>query len=172
MDMDKALALSASGLEVQRRRMNVIASNLANVNSTKSAAGGPYRRRDLLIRAEPVVPQPFKAFLGGSALTAPAASLAAKSGYPLLRYGNGSMSGVQDAPGVRVVSVVEDPRPPRRIYEPHHPDADSQGYVLMPDINVFEEMVNLITASRAYEANVTAMGITKTMAQRALEIGR
>jgi flagellar basal-body rod protein FlgC len=67
---------------------------------------------------------------------------------------------------------VEENRTPRQIYDPQHPDANAEGYVLMPDINTIEEMVNLITASRAYEANVTAMNITKTMAQRALEIGR
>lgn len=146
MEFDKALALSASGLEVQRLRMNVIASNLANVNSTKSLAGGPYRRRDLLIRSDSSVSQPFRNQLNGA--------------------------GLKDPPGVRAVRVVEDRTPPRQVYEPRHPDANAQGYVLMPDINVMEEMVNLITASRAYEGNVTAMSITKAMAQRALEIGR
>ena len=145
MDLDSAMAVSASGLEVQRRRLNVIASNLANVSTTKSAGGGPYRRRDLLIRSE-ALRQPFKGFLN------PSPSL--------------------DAPGVRAVRVVEDSRPPRQMYEPHHPDANAEGYVQMPDINAIEEMVNLLTASRAYEANVTAMGLTKAMAQRALEIGR
>lgn len=145
MDIDQALALSASGLEVQRQRMNVIASNLANVNSTRAPGGGPYRRRDLLIRSTTTA-QPFRNTLD-----------AAAQGVP---------------PGVKAVKVVEDPRPPRQVYEPHHPDANAQGYVAMPDINVMEEMVNLITASRAYEANVTAMNVTKTMAQRALEIGR
>jgi flagellar basal-body rod protein FlgC len=145
MDLDSAMAVSASGLEVQRRRLNIIASNLANVNTTKSAGGGPYRRRDLLIRSE-TLRQPFKGFFS------PSPSL--------------------DAPGVRAVRVVEDSRQPRQVYEPHHPDANAEGYVQMPDINAIEEMVNLLTASRAYEANVTAMGLTKAMAQRALEIGR
>lgn len=149
MDLDTAMAVSASGLEVQRRRMNVIASNLANVNTTKSVGGGPYRRRDLLIRSEPLR-QPFKALLNSTS----------------------SPSSLPDAPGVRAVRVVEDSRPARQVYEPHHPDANAEGYVQMPDINAIEEMVNLLTASRAYEANVTAMGLTKAMAQRALEIGR
>jgi len=146
MEIDKALALSASGLEVQRRRMNIIASNLANVNSTKSANGAPYRRRDLLIRADRTVNQPFGTLL--------------------------NRSGLPEPPGVKAVKVVEDHRPPRQMYEPQHPEANADGYVLMPDINTIEEMVNLIGASRAYEANVTAMTVTKTMAQRALEIGR
>ena len=146
MELDKALALSASGLEVQRRRMNIIASNLANVNSTKSVNGAPYRRRDLLIRADRTVTQPFCALM--------------------------NPSGLPDPPGVKAVKVVEDHRPPRQMYEPQHPDANAQGFVLMPDINTIEEMVNLISASRAYEANVTAMSVTKTMAQRALDIGR
>jgi flagellar basal-body rod protein FlgC len=146
MELDKALALSASGLEVQRRRMNIIASNLANVNSTKSVNGAPYRRRDLLIRADRTVTQPFGALM--------------------------NRSGLPDPPGVKAVKVVEDRRPPRQMYEPQHPDANAQGFVSMPDINTIEEMVNLISASRAYEANVTAMSVTKTMAQRALDIGR
>lgn len=145
MDIDNSLALSASGLEVQRQRMNVIASNLANVNSSKSVDGGPFRRRDLLVRSAPVG-QPFRNMLDAAVR--------------------------QEPPGVQAVRVVEDRRPPRQVYEPHHPDANAQGYVAMPDINVMEEMVNLLTASRAYEANVTAMNVTKTMAQRALEIGR
>jgi len=145
MDMEQALALSASGLDVQRQRMNVIASNLANVNSTKSAQGGPFRRRDLVIRSAPVG-RPFGAMLDKAAR--------------------------QESPGVRAVRVIEDPRPPRQVHEPHHPDADAQGNVAMPDINVMEEMVNLMTASRAYEANVTAMSVTKAMALKALEIGR
>ena len=146
MELDKALALSASGLEVQRRRMNIIASNLANVNSTKSVNGAPYRRRDLLIRADRTVSQPFGTLMNNL-------------GFP-------------DPPGVKAVKVVEDHRPARQMYDPQHPDANAQGFVQMPDINTIEEMVNLISASRAYEANVTAMSVTKTMAQRALDIGR
>ena len=146
MELDKALALSASGLEVQRRRMNIIASNLANVNSTKSVNGAPYRRRDLLIRADRTVTQPFGTLMNNL--------------------------GLPDPPGVKAVKVVEDHRPARQMYDPQHPDANAQGFVLMPDINTIEEMVNLISASRAYEANVTAMSVTKTMAQRALDIGR
>ena len=146
MDLDKSLALSASGLAVQRQRMNIIASNLANVNSTKSINGAPYRRRDLLVRADRRVTQPFNAML--------------------------NRSGLPDPPGVKAVKVIEDKRPPRQVYDPQHPDANKDGFVMMPDINTIEEMVNLITASRAYEANVTAMNISKSMAQRALDIGR
>lgn len=156
MEIDRALAISASGLEVQRRRMNVIASNLANVNSTKSVNGAPYRRRDLLIRADA-----FGRLLNRAHF--------ADSMNPLATPW---IKGVDDAPGVRAVKVVEDNRAPRQLYDPQHPDANAEGYVLMPDINTIEEMVNLITASRAYEANITAMNVTKTMAQRALEIGR
>jgi flagellar basal-body rod protein FlgC len=146
MELDKALAISASGLEVQRKRMNIIASNLANVNSTKSANGAPYKRRDLLIRADRTVTQPFGTLMNNL--------------------------GLPDPPGVKAVKVVEDNRPARQMYDPQHPDANAQGFVSMPDINTIEEMVNLISASRAYEANVTAMSVTKTMAQRALDIGR
>lgn len=146
MELDKALAISASGLEVQRRRMNIIASNLANVNSSKSANGAPYRRKDLLIRADRTVAQPFGTLMKNLAFPEP--------------------------PGVKAVKVVEDHRPARQMYDPQHPDANAQGFVAMPDINTIEEMVNLIGASRAYEANISAMSVTKTMAQRALDIGR
>ena len=101
MEIEKALALSASGLEVQRRRMNIIASNLANVNSTKSVNGAPYRRRDLLIRADRTVSQPFGTLL--------------------------NRSGLPEPPGVKAVKVVEDHRPPRQMYEPHNPEANADG---------------------------------------------
>src|SRR5438046_10555132 len=122
--------------------MNVIASNLVKGNSTKSVNVAPYRRRDLLIRADLTVSQPFGTLL--------------------------NRAGLPEPPGVKSVKVVEDHRPPRQMYEPHHPEANADGYVLMPDINTIEEMVNLIGASRAYEASVTAMTKNKTSAKRDL----
>src|SRR5438445_11824943 len=130
MEIEKALALSASGLEVQRRRMNIIASNLANVNSTKSVNGAPYRRRDLLIRADRTVSQPFGTLL--------------------------NHAGLPEPPGVKSVKVVEDHRPPRQTYEPHHTEANPAGYVLMPEIKTADEIVSLTGASRADAAKLTA----------------
>ena len=148
MDYEVALAISASALSAQRIRMNVIASNLANATTTRTPEGGPYRRRDVLFEAVPV----GESFSG------------------ILRAASrDSRASLQ---GVAVQGVVEDPRPFQRVYQPGHPDADAEGYVLLPNVNPLEEMVNLIAATRAYEANVTAINATKAMALKALEIGR
>lgn len=145
MDIEQAFAISASALDAQRARLNVISSNLANVESTKTAEGGPYRRKDVVFSATP----PGGAF------------------EEALRS---NLEGGQ--PGVSVTQVIQDDRPFKRAYEPQHPDADPDGYVLYPNINAMEEMVNMISALRSYEANVTALNATKSMALKALEIGR
>ncbi len=127
------LKIGATGLEAQKIRMNVIASNIANVNSTRTPSGGPYRRRDLVF-------EPFKF--------------------------------ADDAVGVNVVKIVEDPRPFKRVYQPGHPDADKEGYVTYPNVDVMEEMVNLISATRAYEANLTLVNSYKDMVSRTIELMR
>jgi flagellar basal-body rod protein FlgC len=141
-DMD--FAISASALSAQRRRMDVIAANLANAESTRTAAGGPYRRRDVVL--EPAAPD------GGFA------DMLSASGEAGL--------------GVRVRSVVEDLRPPRLVFDPGHPDADAEGFVAMPNVNVMSEMVDMMAASRAYEANVTALNVTKRVLEATLDLGR
>jgi len=145
MDFLDSLAISSSGLTVQRHRMNVISSNLANINTTRTPQGGPYLRKDLVFAACPVG-QEFQDVL------------------------QAHLS--QNLCGVRVAGIITDPRPPLLHYDPHHPDADEQGYVAMPNVNLMEEMVNMISATRSYEANVTAINATKNMALKALEIGR
>ncbi len=125
--------VAASGMEAQRLRLNTIASNLANVNTTKGPGGLPYRRRDVVFAS---IPQ--KGFL-----------------VP-----------------VRVMGIVQDQRPFRRVYEPGHPEADEEGYVMLPNVDPVEEMVNMLSAMRAYEANVAVFNSAKDMALRALEIGR
>jgi flagellar basal-body rod protein FlgC len=135
-----ALSISASALSAQRTRMNVIAENLANANTTRTAAGGPYRRRVVTVESE--APN-FAGLLGGDAVSR----------------------------GVRV-SGVSEVGSPRLVQLPGHPDASRDGYVAMPDINPILEMTDLMTATRAYEANVTAIQAAKSMAQKALEIGR
>lgn len=140
MDMFK---VSASGMEAQRLRMNIIASNLANVETTRTAGGGAYRRKDIVFAAE-------KPEFGGVLQNS------------IDKYRT----------GVEVVGIVEDQRPLKQAYEPNHPDADANGYVAYPNINAAEEMVNMISATRSYEANVAAYKATKDMALKALELGQ
>jgi len=149
MEMSDSLAVSVSGLDAQRRRLNVIASNLANAQSTKTPGGGPYKRRDVVFRSAPVA-NAFQRTLRQVA----------------------SGPGARALEGVSVAKVVEDHKPGQLIYDPHHPDADPKGFVRLPNVNVMEEMVNMIGASRAYEANVQAINATRTMWNKALEIGR
>lgn len=145
MDFFTAMDISASALAAERTRMNLISSNLANVNSTRTAEGGPYRRKDAVFTATP------------------------------LKEGNSfgaALSRATDARTVAVTRIEEDQRPPRLQYEPGHPDADPQGYVAYPNISVVEEMADMITASRSYEANITATQAAKSMALKTLELMR
>ncbi|OGW55951.1 MAG: flagellar basal body rod protein FlgC [Nitrospirae bacterium RBG_13_43_8] len=136
MNSFNVFKVSASALEAQRQRMNVVASNMANVHSTRTDEGGPYRRKDVLFSAETV------------------------------------QSDSDTLTGVRIVDVVPDSSPFRTVYDPGHPDADKDGYVSMPNINIIEEMVNIMMASRAYEASVSAFNMSKAMFLKTLELGR
>ncbi len=140
-----ALDISASALSADRTQMNVISMNLANAKTTRTPMGGPYRRRTV-IRAATDVDDPFSKHMR-SALD-------------------------RELKGVRVMAVAMDSRPLKQVYEPGHPDANAEGYVYYPDINVVEEMANLMVAQRNYEANVSTMDAVKKMYQKALEIGR
>jgi flagellar basal-body rod protein FlgC len=144
MNFLDALRIGASGLSAQRLRMNVTSSNLANINTTRTPGGGPYRRKDVVFAGKPLNPS-FKSILNH------------RMGKPLSE--------------VRVKEIIDDPREPHTAYNPHHPDADEKGYVKTPNINLMEEMANMISASRSYEANATAVKATKDMALKALEIG-
>jgi flagellar basal-body rod protein FlgC len=125
--------------------MNVISANLANAQTTRTPEGGPYQRRDVVFAAV-ALPSSFRDVLQ-DALD----------------------KGVAE---VRVVEIATDPRPPKMVYNPSHPDADASGYVALPSVNIVEEMVNMLSASRSYEANVTAIQAAKGMALKALEIAR
>lgn len=149
MELMESMAVSVSGLDAQRRRLNVIASNLANAHSTQTPGGGPYKRRDVVFRSMPV-PSNFQRAFRQVAVGPAAHALE----------------------GVSVSRVVEDGKPGQQVYDPHHPDADEKGFVRLPNVNVMEEMVNMIGASRAYEANVQAINATRAMWNKALEIGR
>ncbi|HBG09965.1 MAG: flagellar basal body rod protein FlgC [Limnochordia bacterium] len=144
MSAFRIFRIAASGLTAERLRMDTIANNLANANTTRTPEGGPYRRQVPVFA--PILDRAVR-----------------RGGSPKETFSGG---------GVQVVGVVSDPSPPRLVYDPQHPDADAEGYVEMPNVHVVKEMVDLITATRAYEANITALNSAKSMAQRALEIGR
>jgi flagellar basal-body rod protein FlgC len=137
-----AMDVAASGLSAERVRMNTIASNLANARTTRTEAGGPYKRLDPIFEAV---------------------------GLDQSRGVIATQGGVSE---VRVAGIKEDTRPGMMVYEPGHPDANPQGYVEYPNVNAVEEMVNMISASRAYEAGVTSIESVKQMGQSALGIGR
>lgn len=126
--------------------MDVVANNLANVNTTRTPGGGPFRRQQVAFAP---ADKTFAETLAGAS-------------------GDGGVTGG----GVRVSAIVPDMRPFKRVYEPGHPDADSKGYVSMPNIDTVSEMVDMMSATRAYEANVAAVGAVKSMAMKAMEIGR
>ncbi len=163
--MFSGLSISASGLRAQRIRQNVIASNLANAETTRTKEGGPYKRQMVVLRENPV--DPDKSFVFGpdrmqGFTTHDNHIPIPDSGTPIDKDNVGS--------GVEVAAIEQDPTPPRLVYDPSHPDADPQGYVAMPNINVVQEMTDMITATRSYEASVTAMNSTKTMLMKAMDI--
>ena len=147
MGLLQSLRVSSSALDAQRLRMDVIANNVANMNTTRTPDGGPYRRQSVTFREEGR-DLPFRDFLGAAS-------------------GRGRTGG-----GVAVHQVIEDNVPARRVYDPEHADADADGFVLMPNIDIVTEMTDLVGAQRSYEASVTVLNATKTLALRALDIGR
>ncbi len=130
-EMFMPLKVSATALEAQKIRMNVIASNIANVNSTRTPEGGPYRKKDVV----------FESYMFD-----------------------------ESSVGVNIPKIVENERPFKMVYDPSHPDANKDGYVSYPNINTIEETVNLISATRAYEANLTLINSYKEMFMKTLDI--
>ena len=147
MGIFNAFAISASGLTAERLRMDVISNNIANVNTTRTVEGGPYARQRVIFEPR-----------GDNA-----------SMFPSIFAGTKQANLFQ---GVKVTGIVNDPTPPRMMYDPGHPDADKDGYVAMPNVNIVKEMVDMISATRSYEANVTSINSAKTMAAKALDIGK
>ncbi|TCO79955.1 flagellar basal body rod protein FlgC [Marinisporobacter balticus] len=145
MSLFKSINVSASGLTAERLRMDIISKNIANANTTRTSNGTPYRRQ------VPVFKQTESTFE-----------------QTLENAKNGEQTGN----GVEVVGIKEDKTPFKKVYDPGHPDADKDGYVQMPNVDIVTEMINMISSTRAYEANVTAMNTTKSMAMKALEIGK
>ncbi len=136
MGLFDSLEISASGLTAQRARMNMIAENLANAQSTRTKEGGPYRRKIMVLGTR------------------------------------SSFGGELAAAGVEIKEIVRDTSPGVTVHRPGHPDADEKGYVSYPNVNTVEEMVDLMAASKSYEANLSAFEALRSMALRALEIGR
>jgi len=148
MGFFRALDSSASALTAQRLRMDTISQNIANSDTTRTENGDPYKRKVVLFEER-------------------------KDSVPFSKYMTDAQGATQSVgQGVRVSKIVEDNAPFKKVYNPGHPDADETGYVEMPNIDVVTEMVNMISATRAYEANVTAINATKGMAMKALEIGK
>src|SRR5688572_29225449 len=145
MDFASGLRVSSSGLTAQRMRMNTIASNIANINTTRTPEGGPYRRKDVVFESMPETRN-----FGEILTSAPD----------------------RNVERVQVTDIHTDTGAPLLKFEPNHPDANEQGYVAYPNINLMEEMTNMIQATRSYEANVSAMQATKDMTASALDIGR
>lgn len=145
MDFMSALDIGASGLKAQRSHLNVISMNLANARTTRTIAGGPYQRKSVSFESSPVY-SPFDQAMQDQM--------------------------TRELHGVRVNGVTVDQRPFKEIYDPGHPDANDQGFVYYPDINVVEEMTNMITAMRGYEANVQTIQSAKSMFNKALTIGQ
>lgn len=147
MSLFHSIDVSASGLTAQRLRMDAVSENIANVNTTRTQTGGPYRRKVVIFESR----EPEKKF-----------SDFLQKSLENQKLGN----------GVRVVRIGEDTATFKMVYDPNHPDADATGYVRMPNVNIVTEMVDMISATRAYEANVTAVKASKDIAMKALEIGR
>ena len=145
MDLLTALKISSSGLAANRKRMGAITSNIANAQTTRTAEGVPYRKKEVVFGSEPAR-ESFGEILEGEL--------------------------DEKAQKVHATEVISSDKPPILKYEPDHPDANDEGYVAYPDINVMEEMADMISASRAFEANISAINTTKSMAMKALEIGK
>jgi len=142
MDIFTTFQISGSALKANRIRLNTISSNLANVETTSTPEGGPYKKKSVYFESKPLS---FKDQLDSN-----------------LQNG---------AQGVEVTKIIEDQEPPQKVYNPSHPDANEDGYVELPNISVLKEMVDMMSATRAYQANVTTIKSAKRMALKALEIG-
>ncbi len=143
MDIFTTFAISSSALKAQKIRLDTVSSNLANAETTSTPEGGPYKKKSVYFQSTPTsFDKHLDSALRGS------------------------------AQGVAVTKIIEDPDPPRKVYNPSHPDAVEDGYVDMPNVDVLKEMVDMMSATRSYQANVTTIQSAKRMAQKALEIGR
>ncbi|WP_019879166.1 flagellar basal body rod protein FlgC [Succinispira mobilis] len=152
MGMFNAIDIAASGMTAERLRLDVVSNNLANVNTTRTENGTPYRRQIVVFEPR----EDFESVLQTN-----------------INKDNSQGARIdQVGQGVRARAIIEDQSPFRAVYEPGHPDADAQGYVMMPNVNAVAEMIDMLSASKAYEANVAAVNAAKSMALKALDIGK
>jgi flagellar basal-body rod protein FlgC len=166
MNLFGAMDTSGEAMQAERMRAEVVAANMANAETTRTAAGGPYRRQHVVFAAD----RPTGGFLSQmqAASGMPVTSALAAAALPSIPMpGSGGVS-----PGVHIAQVVEDPGPPLERYDPGHPDAGPDGYVAYPDINPLTEMVDLMGATRAYGLNSSAVQAEKGMIAAALDIAR
>lgn len=146
MSFLSSMNISASGMTAQKQRLDIISENISNIETTRTEAGGPYRRK--MVVFQPIEPQNFKSVLSKRAQESNAKG------------------------GVQITQLVEDQREFKAVYNPEHPDANEDGYVLMPNVDLIKETVDAMSATRSYDANITAFNAIKMMATKALEIGR
>ena len=146
MSFLSSMNISASGLTAQKQRLDIIAENITNINTTRTEGGGPYQRK--MVVFQPIEKQDFKSVLSRTARD------------------NNQKGGVQ------ITEVLEDTREFKSVYDPDHPDANADGYVMMPNVDLIKETVDSMSATRSYDANITAFNAIKMMATKALEIGR
>jgi flagellar basal-body rod protein FlgC len=153
MSFWNSLRISASGLSAQRLRLDMISNNIANAQTTRTAAGGPYQRQDVVFAAQNTTTS-LPSFISGRLANTPVGRSAGQSG------------------GVAVSQIVTDQEPGTRVYDPTHPDADANGYVTYPNVNLVVEMTNMLSATRSYEASLQVVDASKRMALKALDIGK
>ena len=139
--------ISASGMTAQRQRLDVASENMSNIETTRTESGGPYRRKLVVLEEKPATS--FRSEF-----------------YSRLR------NSISEKGGVQVAEIIEDARDLNPVYNPEHPDANEEGYVMIPNVDLVKETVDAMSATRSYEANITAFNAIKLMAQKALEIGR
>lgn len=151
MSMFGGIDAAASGLTAERLRMDVISNNIANVNSTRTVDGGPFKRKYVIFQPREAEKNSFSSMLEGA-----------------MNKGGKNRAG----DGVRAIGIGTDDSMGKLVYDPGHPDANADGYVELPNVDIVTEMVDMITASRAYEANVTTINAAKSMAQQALNISK
>lgn len=140
--------ISASGMTAQRQRLDVAAENIANINTTRTASGGPYRRKLVVLQEKP------------------------STSFRSVFYSRLAQNNLPEKGGVQVSQIFEDGSDLNPVYNPEHPDADENGYVMMPNVDLVKETVDSMSATRSYEANITAFNAIKLMAQKALEVGK
>jgi len=152
-----ALNISASGMTAERMRLDVASENISNLNTTRTEDGGPYKRK--MVVFETVKDKNFQQILNGAA-------------YGVRGRSGRKIGSIGAAGGVRVAEILEDDRDFKPVYDPLHPDADIDGYVMMPNVDLVKETIDSMSASRGYDANLTAFNAMKAMASKALEIGK